>query len=325
AGDASESVEMLRRATLVNDGDASLWLARADAERSAKDTAAALKSFERALALEPDNAAARLRRADLYIETGDRERAATEAHALEAAARSDAKIALAVAGLYARIERGEDARRIFEALPEASKNSADGQKLGAALNARCEDTPESRAALEKLLEREPRNASVLACLGNLYRITDSQRSADLYRRAAEIEPHNISHAVGYGAALVQLRKFDEAAGILQRVVQAAPDNYTAHANFAIALYKLKLYKQALVEYKWLNGARPELTVVYYFIGSAHDLLGEYTDALDAYETFLTRADANANQEEMDKVNLRLPSLRNQIKHGEGVKVRKKIQ
>ncbi len=66
-------------------------------------------------------------------------------------------------------------------------------------------------------------------------------------------------------------------------------------------------------------ARPELAVVHFFIGSAHDKLGEFTDALAAYETFLARADASANGLEIGKVNLRLPSLRNQIKRGEGVK------
>jgi len=46
-------------------------------------------------------------------------------------------------------------------------------------------------------------------------------------------------------------------------------------------------------------------------------------ALDAYEAFLSRADARANELEIEKVNLRLPSLRRQIRRGEGVKPDKK--
>jgi tetratricopeptide (TPR) repeat protein len=93
----------------------------------------------------------------------------------------------------------------------------------------------------------------------------------------------------------------------------------ARANYATALYELKLYRQALDEYAWMSTARPELAVIHFFVGTAHDRLGEYEEALRAYETFLARADARANQLEIDKVNLRLPSLRNQIKRGEGVK------
>ena len=66
---------------------------------------------------------------------------------------------------------------------------------------------------------------------------------------------------------------------------------------------------------WANSAS--------YLATAHDLLGEYQEALAAYETFLARADASKNQLEIEKVNLRLPSLRNQIKRGEGAKKKKK--
>ena len=72
-------------------------------------------------------------------------------------------------------------------------------------------------------------------------------------------------------------------------------------------------------------ARPELPVVHFFIAISHDRLGDYEAALEAYETFLARADARVNQLEIEKVNLRLPSLRNQIKRGEGVKKDKRAQ
>jgi cytochrome c-type biogenesis protein CcmH/NrfG len=80
-----------------------------------------------------------------------------------------------------------------------------------------------------------------------------------------------------------------------------------------------------VEYKWISQTRPELTVVNYFIATAHDYLGEYEEALAAYEAFLSHADARVNQLEIEKVNLRLPSLRNQIKRGEGLKKDKRAQ
>jgi hypothetical protein len=43
------------------------------------------------------------------------------------------------------------------------------------------------------------------------------------------------------------------------------------------------------------------------------------EALASYEKFLSTADAKTNQLEIDKVKLRLPTLRRQIKLGEGVK------
>ncbi|MGH9903513.1 MAG: hypothetical protein ACRD68_17035, partial [Pyrinomonadaceae bacterium] len=92
---------------------------------------------------------------------------------------------------------------------------------------------------------------------------------------------------------------------------------------ATALDGLKLYREALVEYNWLKRERPELPVTYFLIARAHDLLGEFPEALAAYEIFLAKADARKNGLEIEKVNLRLPSLRNQIKLGEGAKPKKK--
>jgi tetratricopeptide (TPR) repeat protein len=82
---------------------------------------------------------------------------------------------------------------------------------------------------------------------------------------------------------------------------------------------MKQYAAAIPQYEWLLAAKPEVVVAYYFIATAHDYLGEFPDALSAYEKFLAAADAKTNQLEIDKVKLRLPSLRRQIQLGEGVK------
>ena len=326
AGDAAESAALRRRATELKADDAPLWVARARAELAAKDSAAAARSFERALAIEPSDVEARLGRADLSLQSGDKARAAEDLRALEAQAKADWKLAVAVANRYGLAGQMEDARRVYDSLPDEAKNSAEGKRLLAAISdVRCEETPEARAALERLVSSDPKNAAALACLGGLTRTSDPQRSLDLYRRALDVDSHNADYAVGYAAALNQLRRFPEAATVLQRVLAVAPDKYEAHANLAAAFYELKLYKQAIVEYKWVGQARPDLAVVYFFIATAHDRLGEYEDALGAYETFLARADARTNQLEIEKVNLRLPSLRNQIKRGEGVKKDRKAQ
>ena len=60
-------------------------------------------------------------------------------------------------------------------------------------------------------------------------------------------------------------------------------------------------------------------MVHYFIATSHDYLGEYAEALRSYEKFLSIADPNTNQLEIDKVKLRLPTLRRQIQLGEGAK------
>ena len=323
AGDTREALALWQRATALDERDTSLWVARGSVERAAKDDAAALRSFSRALEIEPAHAEARLRRAEIFFEAGQTERALEDARSSEAAAARDAKLGTLLSNLYARMNRAEDARRVLDSLPAEARATDEAAKLRAALDARCEDTPAARAAVEKIVGLEPRNAAALACLGSLLRTTEPQRALEYYRRASEAEPRNPEYATGYAASLIQLRQFAQAAAVLERVLQVAPDHYTAHANFATALYGLKLYKRAIEEYKWISRARPELAVVHFLLGSSHDHLGEYPEALAAYEAFLARADAQTNQLEIDKVNLRLPSLRRQIARGEGVKADRK--
>jgi tetratricopeptide (TPR) repeat protein len=326
AGDPSESAKFWRRATELKPDDAGLWVSLARAQQATSDTAGALKSYEKAIEVAPSGTEARLGHADLLIRSGEKERALEDVRALEALSRSDWKLSVAVANRYGLAGKKDEARRIYESLPAEAKQSEEGRKLYAALtDLPCEETPEARAALEQTIASDPKNAPALACLGKLERTNNPERSAELYRRAAEAEPRNVDLAVGYAAALVQLRKFAEAVGILERVVAAAPEHYEAHANLAAALFELKLYNRAVSEYKWIERAKPELAVVHFFVAIAHDRVGEYEEALAEYETFLARADAGVNQLEIEKVNLRLPSLRNQIKRGEGVKKDKRAQ
>ena len=102
----------------------------------------------------------------------------------------------------------------------------------------------ARKALEKLLEKNPSNAMLLGRLGASYRTDDPARSLEFYRKASELQPNAPEYALGYGAALVQARRFAQAAYILRQVVKATPNDYIAHANLATALYESKRYQEA---------------------------------------------------------------------------------
>jgi cytochrome c-type biogenesis protein CcmH/NrfG len=229
--------------------------------------------------------------------------------------------------VYERAGKTEEADHLAQTLGIArtpATDSAPGaiRVLGTAEEieaANSADPAVARKALEGLLQKNPRNALLLARLGASYRVDDPLRSLDFYRRANEVEPKNPEYATGYASALVQARRFAEAVSILRQVTAAVPDSFVAHANLATALYELKRFAEALAEYQWLLSDKPDLVIARFFIGTAHDKLGEYEDALAAYEAFLAKADAKTNQLEIEKVQLRLPSLRKQIQLKQGVK------
>ena len=325
-GQPSEAVTVIRAATALRDATAATWQVRALIEARAQDAVSALTSITHALELDPHNPAMYCYRADLLLRLKkDPEAALADldaARALVTPAAPDGQLAaiMNVARLYDRAGKPEAALKLLDALDEQSRKQSAVVELRADLATAAGQTrPEDLAALEQVAQRDPKNASLLARLGSAYRRVDAAKSQDYYYRALQLEPRNSKYAIGYAAALIQERKFAESEPILRRVIAVTPDDYTAHANLALALYEMKRFAEAVPEYEWLSAAKPEIAATYFFLATAHDNLGEYQQALDAYESFLSHADPVNNKLEIEKVNLRLPSLRAQIQRGEGVK------
>jgi tetratricopeptide (TPR) repeat protein len=324
AGDAKEALELSRKVT-NRDSSAAAWIVKAMAERKLGLKTESLASIDHVLQSEPNNIVALIERADISIEAGNYSEAINNLRLAEQSAPGDKAIASRLASALEHVGRVEEAHKVAESagLLKEDQLNADGTKVVGTPEeieaANSSDVATARKALLKLLEKNPRSATLLARLGTSYRKEDAARSIDYYRRAAELMPDNAEYAVGYASALIQQRRFPEAINILNRVIKVNPDNYTAHANLATALYAQKDFATALLEYQWIVTNKPDVTIAYYFIATAYDNLGEYREALVAYENFIARADVQINQLEIEKVKLRLPTLKRQIQLGQGVK------
>jgi tetratricopeptide (TPR) repeat protein len=294
AGANADALKFIQQATELEGATAAHWTLRAQIERLAGDKAAAASSVERALKLDPQSPGALAERAE------------------QRAAAND--LTGAVNDLNRAITFTDDP--VHQMLYE--------RRLQFEAQGRIGDCSEGAIpAFEVIVKSDPKNASAHNCLGIAYRKIDPQKSLQHFNEALKLQPSNANYATGYGAALVQLRRFEEAAAVLRRVVDAKPDTYEAHANLATALDELKQYDSALAEYKWLASAKPDLAVLHFLVARDYDLLGQFEQALAEYEAFLANADAEKNRLEIDKVNLRLPTLRHQIElHDKGAKHKK---
>lgn len=328
AGDAKEALELAKRATAIPEAPASAWIVLAVAERANGNTVAAKATLDRVLGDEPANVAALLERADILTDEKNFDAAIADLRAAAKVKPNEKTIASRLAHALQQAGRNEEAMEVAKAAGLEVQPAAGDGKGGVVGTpdeieaANSNDPAIARKALEKLLEKNPRNAMLLGRLGASYRTDDPARSLDFYRRASELQPEAADYAIGYAAALVQGRRFGDAAQILRQVVRLNPQNYAARANLATALYESKRYSEAIPEYEWIVSTKPEIAVAHYFIATSHDYLGQYPEALASYEKFLSAADAKTNQLEIDKVKLRLPSLRRQIQLGEGAKKKK---
>ena len=325
AKDAKEALEFAKRATALPEAPASAWVGLAVAERANGNKVAAKSVLDRVLTDEPENVAALLERADLFIDEKDFEPAITDLKTAAKVKPADKVVMSRLAHALQQAGKAEEAAAVAKAAGLEVQLPVTGVAGGVVGTpeeieaANSSDPATSRKALEKLLEKNPRSAMLLARLGASYRSDDPARSLNFFHKALEIQPDSPEYAIGFGAALVQARRFPEAARILGEVVKSTPENYTARANFATALYESKRYVEAIPQYEWILSVKPETAVAHYFIATSHDYLGEYPQALASYEKFLSAADASSNQLEIEKVKLRLPLLKRQVERKEGVK------
>ncbi len=301
---------------------ASVWSARAAVERTLGDSKSAKMSLSRALELNGKDVSSLLERAELSFAEKDFGHAAEDTNAALKLAPDSLDAKLLLARIADANGNADEAIKILDSLNEIEKKLSSVVNLRGEIQANNLQGAEAIAGLEKILANEPKNVAVLARLCNLSRTVNPLKALDYCRRAAELEPNNLSHAVGYGAALVQAKQFESAVVILRRILGIAPENYTAHANLAAALSELGRFSEAITEYNWIIADKPDLAITYFLKAIAHDKLGEFPEALANYQKFLQLADAAKNQLEIDKVNLRLPSLTRQIKNGEGKKPKK---
>ncbi len=308
--DLKQLLAKLQTLTGKANPSATIWAARGALEAALNDKDAAKKSLSNALLIEPRNASALTKRAEIALAEGDFEQALSDANAVP---QNSPNAKLLLARVYAESGNVAEASKILDTL------DAKNPLVVSLKNSITANDATNAAELEKQLETDQKNAAILGRLCSLLRKENPPKALEYCRRAAEAEPNNINHAVGFGAALVQAKQFDNAIVVFRRILQIAPDNFTARANLATALFEAKRFAEAKTEYQTLTEKQPKLAIAYYFLAIAHDNLGEYTDAMANYQQFLKIADANTNKLEIEKVNLRLPTLEKQMKNEKGKK------
>lgn len=309
--------EMLASVTAATTGKthvpAAVWASRAAIEERLGDRKAAAESLAKALAEEPNNPRALYQLASLATSNGDLVTAKAFISRFEVSGGDPDAVKFLTASVMAKEGELTAAAAL---LAQIGRPTAAAKDLSDRIKTIKSD---DAFTLEKQLESDPNNSALLGRLCTLHRRSQPEKAIDYCRRAVEADPSNPDHAVGFGAALVQAKRYDDAVAFFRKLVAMVPANATAHANLATALFQLKRYDEAKIEYNWLIENQPGLAATYYFLGIVHDQLAEYLDAMANYQLYLKKADPVKDKDQIDNVNFRLPLLQKLIKEGKGKK------
>jgi tetratricopeptide (TPR) repeat protein len=311
AGELKQLLSTIARLTGKANPTSSLWTARAKLERALGDVTGAGTSIRSALRIDPKDTSALFQGAAAALAASDPDNAETFLGRYLSAGGSEAAIIGLRAQLLLRRGQPREAIKLLDSVPEPTPELADlRERIMIWISAGPEE-------LEKrLIHGEAFAPEILGRLCTLYRRSDPEKALNYCRKAYEAD-NRIDHAIGFGAALVQAKLYNDAVVLLRQIAGTAPDNATIRANIATALFQLKRYEEAKSEFRWLIDRRPDLVAGYYFLAVSHDHLGEYLDAMANYQEFLRRADPVKNNDDIDRVTLRLPSLQKQINSKQG--------
>ncbi|MBL8181536.1 MAG: tetratricopeptide repeat protein [Blastocatellia bacterium] len=302
--------ELLAKVRSVTDGKmklpSSIWSARAGLENALGERKSARNSIKNALADTKNLSALRLA-AELAIADNDIEQARNFVDALSKLASTDPQTYLIKAKLAAAEGNFVEASANLDQIKAPLRGADSLRTTISTIRKR------GKAELENVIASDPKNAAALGSLCKLYRVEAPDKALEYCRRANEVEPDNIDHAIGYAGALVQAKRHDLAVVILSKLKALVPDNSSVRVNYATSLYQLKRYAEARDEYSWIVNKYPERPIGYFLLAVSHDQLAEYVDAMANYQQFIKLADPSKNQLEIEKVQLRLPSLEKQIK------------
>lgn len=135
-----------------------------------------------------------------------------------------------------------------------------------------------------VLGAHPGNFDALNWLGIIAaRSGRTEEAADLFARAAAVNPLDSSAHNNRGNVLRELRRYDEALDCYERALAIAPADAEALHNRGLVLLELTRFDDANASFERALALEPGLALTHYGSGLALKNLGRWTEALAAFE------------------------------------------
>lgn len=259
----------------------------------------AVREYEQALALDAGSIETYYALAKHYLAQSDNIRAGGLYERLLQRWPDQDRARRALGEVYMASGRAPEAAKLYRALIDAAADSAaDLPMLGEAL-VRSGDMEGGIRAYREALNVLPSNGEVRGKLALLYSATGQLAEAeDAYRilfeagQVAEFGPP-------LAEVLIRSQRDEDAAAVLERVLQVAPESTAALALRGKQLFGQGHYRAAAIYFERLRQLWPQDYRVYFFLAKLYEHLGEETKADDALALYI-RYRRHQEREEMQE-------------------------
>ena len=188
--------------------------------------------------------------------------------------------------VYMASGRAPEAAKLYRTLIDAEADSAaDLPMLGEAL-VRSGDMEGGIRAYREALDVLPSNGEARGKLALLYSTTGQlAEAADAYRILFE-EGQVVEFGPPLAEVLIRSQRDEDAAAVLERVLQVAPESTAALALRGKQLFAQGRHRAAAVHFERLRQLWPQDYRVYFFLAKLYEHLGEETKADDAHALYI---------------------------------------
>jgi tetratricopeptide (TPR) repeat protein len=146
------------------------------------------------------------------------------------------------------------------------------------------DVPGAEAALREGLAAHPGEVAFYGALARGRRDRDDRAGEiEIYREILRLEPRNTVTLLALAEALIQLDRFDEAAGVLEQVLREDPDDGRTLLRLGFLEFERRRYDRARAHFERGLAKNPEQHEVAYFLGVVLRRLNEPDRAIAAFE------------------------------------------
>ena len=295
------------------------WLGHGFAQLELR--ANAVREYETALALDPASLETHHALAGHYLAQEDAIRAAGLYESLLRRWPQDHGARGTLAEVYLASGRGAEAARCYRELIEAGAGPADSllTLLGDAL-VRSGAVEMGIDAYEQALEARPGNARARGMLALLYSAADRLPEAE---EACRVLFEEEGRVADYGPVLAQLLirtgRHEEAAEVLEQVLEAAPDSEAALGLRGRQLHELGRDREAAALFERLRELWPEDHRVHYFLALIYQRLGEETRAEEARLAYVRYQRDREREDLQGHMNLLTSLITDQLQSRAGVR------
>jgi tetratricopeptide (TPR) repeat protein len=288
--DASRAIEFFKKAYALDPASQQIGEELADIYFQSQRVRDAVAEAQPILAKDPNNLPARRLLARIYVRilgdlsntSGQRDTLALAAEQYREIARldpTDTDAALWLARLYRLLNEHDKAETVLRGLLARVPEDENATGLLSQLLLDEGKQQEAISLLKGIVERAP-TARLWNLLGSAYAQTQDFTNAEqAFRKAAEVQPGDISHRRGLAQALLSEEKYGEALEQYQRLVEMDADDANNYLRLAEIYRQMKQLDKAEQNVLLAKQLAPGNLEVIYYESSIYEDEGRFEDSI----------------------------------------------